>query len=315
MRFVTFLIGPNETPFTVPEGLLCYHSVHYRENLKSDAQGGTGRIEKLVVDPQIFGYIQNWLYREEIHSRLDGTDIPDSELLLSLWETAHNMQIDSLREATLKMILDHRPNIHQSSFALWLREAWETTQDGSKLREELFQCAMELIQHPTPRPEIVRESIAKRRRCSTEDAPVRKKRCQPKSNSYTDKKKDVTDVSPADQLEFCKHMIAKMYGRGYWARFTPAFQTAVDPTIDNAPDYLEVVKQPMDLSIIRHKLDNNTYEDSRGFLADMRLMFSNCYQYWQQNDGIYSVCTAFDQYFHHKFDGMGQWVARKHAHR
>ncbi|WVR07104.1 hypothetical protein IAU60_004143 [Kwoniella sp. DSM 27419] len=44
-------------------------------------------------------------------------------------------------------------------------------------------------------------------------------------------------------------------------------------------DYYEVIKEPMDLSTMEHKLENNHYESVEDFLGDAKLMFDNCRQY------------------------------------
>ncbi|ORY33986.1 hypothetical protein BCR39DRAFT_518041 [Naematelia encephala] len=44
-------------------------------------------------------------------------------------------------------------------------------------------------------------------------------------------------------------------------------------------DYYEVIKNPMDLSTMEYKLENNHYEGISDFLADAKLMFDNCRQY------------------------------------
>ncbi|WVW84008.1 hypothetical protein I302_106034 [Kwoniella bestiolae CBS 10118] len=44
-------------------------------------------------------------------------------------------------------------------------------------------------------------------------------------------------------------------------------------------DYYEVIKEPMDLSTMENKLENNHYETVEDFVADAKLMFDNCRQY------------------------------------
>ena len=45
------------------------------------------------------------------------------------------------------------------------------------------------------------------------------------------------------------------------------------------PDYHDIIKQPMDLSTIRNKLDLAKYSSVLEFVDDVRLMFANCYFY------------------------------------
>jgi hypothetical protein len=53
------------------------------------------------------------------------------------------------------------------------------------------------------------------------------------------------------------------------------FRLPVDPVALGIPHYFEVVKQPMDLSTIKNKIDNEVYETEDQFTDDMRLVFSN----------------------------------------
>ena len=45
------------------------------------------------------------------------------------------------------------------------------------------------------------------------------------------------------------------------------------------PDYLNVVKQPMDLATIRKRLDNQYYKSLADFAAELDLVWSNCFTY------------------------------------
>lgn len=51
------------------------------------------------------------------------------------------------------------------------------------------------------------------------------------------------------------------------------FRQPVDPVVYH--DYLEIVKNPMDLGTVKEKLDNNKYRRPQQFCNDMKLIFSN----------------------------------------
>ncbi|WVQ99466.1 hypothetical protein IAU59_006601 [Kwoniella sp. CBS 9459] len=55
------------------------------------------------------------------------------------------------------------------------------------------------------------------------------------------------------------------------------FTKPVDANV--VADYYEVIKEPMDLATMEHKLENNHYESVEDFLGDAKLMFDNCRQY------------------------------------
>ena len=46
-----------------------------------------------------------------------------------------------------------------------------------------------------------------------------------------------------------------------------------------APDYLDVIEKPMDLSIVLRNLDELNYEDVLQFTTDVKLVFENAKKY------------------------------------
>eukprot|EP00002_Diphylleia_rotans_P021729 TRINITY_DN4237_c0_g1_i3.p1 TRINITY_DN4237_c0_g1~~TRINITY_DN4237_c0_g1_i3.p1 ORF type:complete len:476 (-),score=105.10 TRINITY_DN4237_c0_g1_i3:44-1471(-) len=60
-------------------------------------------------------------------------------------------------------------------------------------------------------------------------------------------------------------------------------------TAKEAPDYRELIKQPMDLSTIRNRLDDGYYKSYRLFYRDMLLIFANCICYNQKGSDLYDI--------------------------
>lgn len=50
-------------------------------------------------------------------------------------------------------------------------------------------------------------------------------------------------------------------------------------SLEDAPDYLDVITHPMDWSTIRSRIDSYAYENSTAFVADVKLVCSNAMQY------------------------------------
>jgi transcription initiation factor TFIID subunit 2 len=75
------------------------------------------------------------------------------------------------------------------------------------------------------------------------------------------------------------------------------FRQPVDPTRDNAPDYLLIVTHPMDLSTIRAKVDGGLYSARAEFEADVRLLVANCYLYNPVGSAVRRAGEAFEKYF------------------
>lgn len=54
-----------------------------------------------------------------------------------------------------------------------------------------------------------------------------------------------------------------------------------------APNYYDFIKQPMDLSTLEERVNNDHYKTIEEFAKDMRLIFTNCYDY-NGTDSVYS---------------------------
>ena len=69
------------------------------------------------------------------------------------------------------------------------------------------------------------------------------------------------------------------------------FRAPVDPQLLGIPDYLDIVKKPMDLSTICNKLDLGEYKNAWEFCDDMWLMFDNAWLYNRKNSKVYKYST------------------------
>jgi hypothetical protein len=45
------------------------------------------------------------------------------------------------------------------------------------------------------------------------------------------------------------------------------------------PDYLDIIKTPMDLGTVKKKLSHNVYTTPEQFVEEIRLIWQNSYQY------------------------------------
>lgn len=77
------------------------------------------------------------------------------------------------------------------------------------------------------------------------------------------------------------------------------FHEAVDPVKLNIPDYLEIIKKPMDLGTIKKKLNNNAYDTVERFFSDVKQVFKNCRIYNPSDSDVVFMCnqvaTVFTQ--------------------
>lgn len=75
------------------------------------------------------------------------------------------------------------------------------------------------------------------------------------------------------------------------------FNHPVDPERDNAPDYLTVIKKPMDLGTIKSKLRHGKYHSLDGFVSDVRLVFKNARAYNGEGSYILQCVDEVSSFF------------------
>lgn len=64
---------------------------------------------------------------------------------------------------------------------------------------------------------------------------------------------------------------------------------------DEVPDYYEVIKEPMDLSSMETKLENDKYETMEDFVYDCKLVFNNCRQYNGESTTFYKNANKLEK--------------------
>jgi histone acetyltransferase len=85
-------------------------------------------------------------------------------------------------------------------------------------------------------------------------------------------------INIVDQMRLVV-MKAKQHSRS-WPFLKPVSKS-------EAPNYYEIVKTPMDLSLLEKNVNEGKYQSLETFERDLRLIFSNCYQY-NGDDSVYS---------------------------
>lgn len=64
-----------------------------------------------------------------------------------------------------------------------------------------------------------------------------------------------------------------------------------------SPDYYRVIKNPIDLSVIKEKLHSLQYTSAVDFVKDFRLMITNCRTYNQPNTYVYTAGEELENIF------------------
>ncbi|KAM6938340.1 bromodomain testis-specific protein [Lycodopsis pacificus] len=104
----------------------------------------------------------------------------------------------------------------------------------------------------------------------------------------------------SDQLRCCDDILKEMLSKRHYACAWP-FYTPVDAVTFGLHDYHDIIKQPMDLSFIRRKMDQREYVNAKEFGADVRLMFSNCYKYNPPTHEVVVMARALQQVFEARY--------------
>lgn len=73
------------------------------------------------------------------------------------------------------------------------------------------------------------------------------------------------------------------------------FQEPVDHINLGLTDYLLIIKQPMDLSTIKKKINSKKYINNIEVLQDMNLIWENCKLYNQAGSDIYQTATYMEK--------------------
>ncbi|KAM9392722.1 LOW QUALITY PROTEIN: CREB binding protein b [Pholidichthys leucotaenia] len=94
------------------------------------------------------------------------------------------------------------------------------------------------------------------------------------------------------------------------------FRQPVDPMLLGIPDYFEIVKNPIDLSTIKRKLDTGQYQEPWQYVDDVWLMFNNAWLYNRKTSRVYKCCTKLAEVFESEIDpvmqGLGYCCGRKY---
>ncbi|XP_075689338.1 bromodomain testis-specific protein [Rhinoderma darwinii] len=106
-----------------------------------------------------------------------------------------------------------------------------------------------------------------------------------------------------NQLQYLEKVVLK----ALWKHnFSWPFQQPVDAAKLNLPDYYQIIKNPMDLSTIRKRLEYNYYPRALDCMQDFNTMFTNCYIYNKPGDDIVLMAQELEKAFMQKIAEMPQ---------
>ncbi|KHJ86262.1 Bromodomain protein [Oesophagostomum dentatum] len=70
-------------------------------------------------------------------------------------------------------------------------------------------------------------------------------------------------------------------------------------SLEEFPNYLEVVEHPIDLSIIQKRLENLEYQRLKDFTRDMSRLFENARLFYPRDSNVYQCADTLEKIFEH----------------
>ncbi|KAF8378140.1 hypothetical protein HHK36_029477 [Tetracentron sinense] len=131
-----------------------------------------------------------------------------------------------------------------------------------------------------------------------------KKRVPPSSNGPSMKQglpgrfESVKQAAPLSTsntmlMKQCETLLKRLMSH----QFGWVFNTPVDVVKLNIPDYPIVIKHPMDLGTVKSKIASGVYSSPLGFLADVRLTFSNAMTYNPPGNDVHHMADTLSKFF------------------
>ncbi|OWB63687.1 hypothetical protein B5S29_g4688 [[Candida] boidinii] len=77
---------------------------------------------------------------------------------------------------------------------------------------------------------------------------------------------------------------------------------------EEVPDYYEVIKEPMDLSTMEIKLENDAYEEFDDFIYDCKLIFNNCKRYNGESTTFYKNAMKLEKFIANKLKDLPEYT-------
>ena len=95
-------------------------------------------------------------------------------------------------------------------------------------------------------------------------------------------------------LEIIKELLTKKHREYAWPFYEPV-------STQQYPDYLEIIKKPIDLTTIKTKIETGQYKTVKPFVKDFRLMITNCLRYNKPEAPVIEQARKVRDYFEYRY--------------
>lgn len=121
----------------------------------------------------------------------------------------------------------------------------------------------------------------------------------------------MAEYSTSAEIRACKAIVKTLFSNAHkevaWIFYDP-----VDAVVLGLHDYHDIVKEPMDLSTVRHRLNTGVYQTCAEFAKDMRLIFYNTYLYTNPGHLCYDMAKKLQLIFEHLFREVHQAYGQRY---
>ncbi|XP_037717312.1 bromodomain-containing protein 2 [Drosophila subpulchrella] len=102
--------------------------------------------------------------------------------------------------------------------------------------------------------------------------------------------------SSSPEINACKAIIKRLFSSSYkniaWVFYEP-----LDAQLLGLDEYHDIVKEPMDLSTVRHRVNAGCYQSAADFAKDVRLIFYNTYLFTNPDHLCYQMAKKLQIIF------------------
>ncbi|KAH8253852.1 hypothetical protein KR032_007110, partial [Drosophila birchii] len=120
----------------------------------------------------------------------------------------------------------------------------------------------------------------------------------------------MTDKPASAEIRACKAIVKTLFSSAL-KRLAWVFYDPVDAELLALYDYHEIVKEPMDLSTVRQRLNTGVYQTCTEFAKDMRLIFYNTYLYTSRDHLCYEMAKRLQVIFEELYADVHQIYGHK----
>ncbi|XP_018590330.1 bromodomain adjacent to zinc finger domain protein 1A isoform X2 [Scleropages formosus] len=173
------------------------------------------------------------------------------------------------------------------------------SRSSARLNQELLSTDSPVSSRPTVQQasSTQNKQAERQKRPASEMSPKAKVVLVPSSSSSnrrsSGRNQGVHELSACEQLtvELVRH-------EDSWPFMKLVSRTQV-------PDYYDIIKKPMALSIIREKVNNCEYKTASEYIDDVELMFSNCLEYNPRSTNEAKAGIRLQAFFHSQLQKLG----------